>query len=119
MNIDEMITRLQQAYGDYNPAQGAIVKSWLKSYYADLGILYAEILKTVSWKYKIPPGPAELEECKKAIFKAGLEASRPELQEHKPLQIDEDYVTGEKAAQMLADALGPLAEKMNIRKLYD
>jgi len=116
MDVKIFLKKIIALYGDYNPEQLRVVAIWLEKYKGDLNILYAETLRSVSWKYKMPPSPKEFENCKKAIFKAGLEASRPELQPPPILQIDEDMVTGTKASDMLIDALGPLARKMNINR---
>lgn len=113
MNAIDFIKKIEGLYGLYNDNQRKVVLQWLEKSNINLIDLYAEILRTVSWQYKCPPGPAEFEAAKAIIYKARLEANRPELQYYKPLELDEPFVD-EATAQAAFDKMREVTGKRKL-----
>ncbi len=96
MTVEKFISKIQGSYGTYSAGQLTVVKQYLeKQKPALIEYLYAEVLKTVSWQYKTPPGPKEFEQAMKNV-KVRPEL-RIELQPAPVLKLDEPEVPAEEA----------------------
>ena len=115
MTAEQFIADMQTNYrSKYNPVQGKYILTWLAKNQNRINSVFAETLKTFDPTSTKPiPGIFDFE---KALTVVKVHRERPELQAPETLLIDEDMVTGEKASAMLIKALGPLCEKMNIRR---
>ena len=101
MTTEQFITRSANYYGDYSAEQRRVVSAWVeRRTERERDIVYAEILKTLSPKFKTPPGIYELEEA----WNRALEHRRDELGpppdytlKALPAEPDEDPITREEA----------------------
>lgn len=122
MTTQTFIARAQDYYNAaYTDSQLAAVKSWLsRRTERELDVIYAEVLKALSAKYKSPPGIYELEEA----WNRALEYRRDELgpppdysRKALPAEPEEEPVSDEEAEEYLAEVrriVGLLAESKRI-----
>ena len=117
MTTQAFIARSQDYYGEYSEEQQRVVASWLeKRTERERDIVYAEVLKHLSPKYKTPPGIYELEQA----WKEATEHRRDELgpqpdhqQKQLPAESDEEPLTEEEAEyyfDKLKQTIASLAE---------
>lgn len=64
MTVEQFIARSQDYYGEYSTEQRRVVIAWLnRRTDRERDIVYAEVLKSLSPKFKTPPGIYELEQA--------------------------------------------------------
>ena len=118
MTTEKFMTRAQDYYdGKYTTEQYRVVERWLeKRADHERDIVYAEVLKALSPKFKTPPGIYELEQA----WSKALEHRRDELgpppdysRKQLPAEPDEEPITEEEADyyfEELKKTIGQLAQ---------
>lgn len=117
MTTQAFITRSQDYYGEYSAEQRRVVWAWLERRTdRERDIVYAEILKSLSPKYKTPPGIYELEQAwTEATTHRRDELGPPPDYSRKqlPAEPEEEPITEEEAEYYFAElkkTIGQLAE---------
>lgn len=117
MTTQAFMTRSQDYFGEYSSEQRRVVQAWLDRHTdRERDVVYAEILKSLSPKFKTPPGIYELEQA----WSTALEHRRDELgpppdysRKQLPAEPQEEPITEEEATyyfEELKRTIGKLAQ---------
>lgn len=117
MTTEQFIERSANYYSDYSPEQRRVVVAWLNHRTErERDVVYAEVLKSLSPKYKTPPGIYELEQAwHKALETRYNELGSPPDPNQKQIAAgeEEEPLTEEEAEYYfdeLKKTIGNLAE---------
>lgn len=109
--MKEFLDRVQGYYGPYNNIQGREIVRYLakyeRSYTNWLDILYDEVLKNYSSRWKLPPDIAVFEEVKELV--KGRMPNRRSLPS--PDENDGDLATPEEVAEFMKNLKWKLSRK--------